>query len=507
MKPAFPSLRPGRITLPACRLWRPLLAMGLLAAHGGSAAEARRDGRPNLVVILSDDQGYADLGSNPHHRPEVATPHLDALAREGVRFTQAYVSGPVCSPTRAGLMLGRYQQRVGVYTAGDGGRGFDPAIPIFPALLPADYASIAIGKWHLGLDDDYPALKWHPINRGFKETYNFMGRGGHDYFRSTGVKGGDDESAPLYRGRERIGFQGYLTTRFSEEAVTFIGRHRTEPFFLYLAYNAVHAPAQAPAADLERVRRAYPGLSEARVILMAMLHHLDLGVGAVVAKLKAEGVWENTLLFYLTDNGGPRGMAADNTPLRGHKASLYEGGIRTPFLVSWPARFPGGRTIDTPVISLDLLPTALDAIGTAPPAGTTFDGKSLLPLLTGATTRHHEVLHWSSGGLNGEWAVRQGDWKLHALRDQRELIHLADDPAEARNIAAQHPDKVRALTALHEAWLEPMAEPITGGSKRRVAAGGAGQDQRTKDRAAKKASRKQERAPEKQAGQTTPPPP
>ena len=183
-----------------------LLATLITSAALCGAAFAAGAGRPNIVVIISDDQGYADLGFNPHHPKEVATPHLDALAREGVFFTQGYISGPVCSPTRAGLMLGRYQQRVGVYTAGDGGRGFDPKIPIFPALLPANYASIAIGKWHLGLDDDYPALKWHPISRGFKETYNFMGRGGHDYFRSTGVKGGDDESAPLYRGRERIGF-------------------------------------------------------------------------------------------------------------------------------------------------------------------------------------------------------------------------------------------------------------------------------------------------------------
>ena len=484
-----------------------LLATLITSAALCGAAFAAGAGRPNIVVIISDDQGYADLGFNPHHPKEVATPHLDALARESVFFTQGYISGPVCSPTRAGLMLGRYQQRVGVYTAGDGGRGFDPRISIFPAMLPADYASIAIGKWHLGLDDDYPALKWHPISRGFKETYNFMGRGGHDYFRSTGVKGGDDESAPLYRGRERTGFQGYLTTRFSEEAVAFIDRHKAEPFFLYLAYNAVHAPAQAPQADIDRIRREHPGLSEARVILMAMLHHLDLGVGAVVNQLKATGAWENTLLFFLTDNGGPRGMEASNAPLRGYKASLYEGGIRTPFIVSWPARFQGGRVLDTPVISLDLLPTALEAIGAAPPAGTVFDGKSLLPLLTGKSTRHHDTLYWSSGGLNGEWAVRQGDWKLHALRDQRELINLAADPAETKNLAAQHPEKVKQLTALYEAWLEPMAEPITGGSKRWVTAGGdAEQNQRTKDRAAKKASRKQERTAEKQAGKTNPPP-
>lgn len=466
------------------RFLRSLVLVSVVA--GAAAAPAR----PNLVVILSDDQGYADIGFNPHHAKEVVTPHLDALAREGVFFTQGYLSGPVCSPTRAGLMLGRYQQRVGVYTAGDGGRGFDPKIPIFPAMLPADYASIAIGKWHLGLDEDYPELKWHPISRGFKETYNFMGRGGHDYFRSTGVKGGDDESSPLYRGRERIGFQGYLTTRFSEEAVAFIDRHKADPFFLYLAYNAVHAPAQAPQPDIDRVRREFPGLSETRSILLAMLQHLDLGVGAVVQKLKHEGIWENTLLFFLTDNGGPRGMEADNAPLRGYKASLYEGGIRTPFIVSWPARFRGGRTIDTPVVSLDLLPTALDALGVAPPAKTHFDGRSLLPLLDGTTTRHHDTLFWSSGGVIGEWAVRQGDWKLHVIRGQRELINLSADPGEKTNLAAQHPDRVQQLTALYDAWLEPMAEPITGGAKRWTATGEADQRPRAKDRAAKKANRK-----------------
>ncbi len=232
----------------------------LTSLFGAVSALAAAPRLPNIVIILSDDQGYADISFNPHHPKEVSTPNLDALAREGVCFHQAYLSGPVCSPTRAGLMLGRYQQRVGVYTAGDGGRGFDPKIPIFPAMLPREFTSMAIGKWHLGLDDDYPELKWHPVSRGFQETYNFMGRGGHDYFKLKGVKG-DDELGPIYRGRQRIDeIGGYLTTRFTEEAVSFIGRNTAKPFFLYLAYNAVHAPAQAPEADIERVRKQFPGL-------------------------------------------------------------------------------------------------------------------------------------------------------------------------------------------------------------------------------------------------------
>ncbi len=226
---------------------------------------------------------------------------------------------------------------------------------------------------------------------------------------------------------------------------------------------------------------------------MAMLLHLDLGVGAVVKKLKDEGLWDNTLLFFLTDNGGAKAMDANNAPLRGFKASNYEGGIRTPFVVSWPAKFKGGRTVDTPIISLDILPTVLDATGTTPPAGTTFDGKSLLPMLTGATTRHHETLYWSSGGLIGEWAVRQGDWKLHAMKAERVLINLATDPGEKTNLAAKHPEIVKKLTALYDAWLEPMANPITGGSKRWDPVSAA-DDARAK----KKADRKKVRATEKQ---------
>jgi len=326
-------------------------------------AIAAGESLPNIVVILTDDQGYADISFNPEHSKEVSTPHMDALAKEGIFFTQAYTSGSVCSPTRAGLMLGQYQQRVGIYTAGDGGRGFDPKMPIFPAMLPDAYTSMAIGKWHLGLDNDYPALKWHAMSRGFDEAYKFMGRGGHDYFDSKGVN--SDDYAPIYRNKTRIPrdeYEGYLTSRLTEEAVAFIDRQKKSPFFLYLAYNAVHTPAQAPEEAIEYYRKKFPELSERRTILMAMLDHLDKGVGAVVNKLKNEGVWDNTLLFFLTDNGGAAAMEADNGSLRDYKQSLYEGGIRTPWIVSWPAKFTVGRKIDTPIISLDILPTVLDAI-------------------------------------------------------------------------------------------------------------------------------------------------
>lgn len=439
-----------------------LLVTSLFVADFLHAAAAAR---PNIVIILTDDQGYADISLNPHHPEEVSTPHMDALAAEGVVFSQAYTSGHVCSPTRAGLMLGSYQQRVGVYSAGDGGRGFDPKRRIFPSFLPEEYVSTAIGKWHLGLDEDYPELKWHAMSRGFDECFKFMGRGGHDYFDlRSDTKG--KFSHPIYRNKVRINDQGYLTNRLTDEAVAFIDRNKSRPFFLYLAYNAVHAPPQAPPLDIDEYRKRFPQISDRRVILMAMLKHLDDGVGHVVAKLKEEGLFENTILFFLTDNGGSKGMRADNSPLRGFKGSLYEGGIRTPFIVSWPVQFSGGRSIDSPVISLDILPTALDAIAVQPPMETPLDGKSLLPLLRGQARTHHDALYWSDGGNSGEWAVRRGDWKLHTLKQQQELFNLADDPSEQTNLADKQPEMVRTLTSAFDAWIAPMAAPITGGPKR-----------------------------------------
>ncbi|HIE98084.1 MAG TPA: N-acetylgalactosamine 6-sulfatase (GALNS) [Fuerstia sp.] len=329
-------------------------------------AHASASSQPNIVVILTDDQGYADFSFNQHHPKEVSTPHMDTLAREGIFFSQAYLSGNVCSPTRAGLMLGQYQHRVGVYDAGTGGSGFDPTIPIFPSFLPDTYFAGAFGKWHLGLDDDYPALKWHPLSRGFDSFYGFMGRGAHDYFNLRSDTDGKFMH-PVYRDKQRIHDKGYLTTRLSEEAVEFVHKRHEKPFFLYLAYNAVHTPAQAPAEDIKRYHAKYPHLSETRVILMAMLEHLDNGIGDVVKALKETDSFDDTLLFFFTDNGGAGAMEANNAPLRGFKQQVYEGGHRTPFVVSWPARFKGGRVIDTPIISLDVLPTVLDALGQLKP--------------------------------------------------------------------------------------------------------------------------------------------
>jgi len=332
---------------------------------------------------------------------------------------------------------------------------------IFPRFTkPAGYVSGAFGKWHVGL-----TLEQSPIGRGFDEWYGFLGRGGHDYFD---LAQHDPENGPMYRNGKIIKDEGYMTTRLTEEAVDFIRRHKTRPFFVYLAYNAVHTPAQAPAEDIERYRKQFPELSETRVILLAMLEHLDKGVGQVVDSLKQEGVWDNTLLFFLTDNGGARAMHANNDPLRGAKSQNYEGGIRTPFIVSWPDRFKGGRTINTPITALDILPTALDAASTPFPKEKPFDGKSLLPLIAGQTQQHHQHLYWSEGGDIGGWAVRSGDLKAVVQRGQSkiELFDLANDPSETTDLAARQPAKVAELKLLYDAWLDQMAEPLSGAPKR-----------------------------------------
>ncbi|MHC4403464.1 MAG: sulfatase family protein [Planctomycetota bacterium] len=290
--------------------------------------------------------------------------------------------------------------------------------------------------------------------------------------------------------------EGYLTHRITEEAVSFIRRHTSRPFFLYVAYNAVHAPAQAPKEDVKRQTG-----DETRDTLMAMLKHLDDGVGQIVGTLKGEGLFENTLLFFLTDNGGSAAMHANNAPLRGFKQQDYEGGIRVPFIVSWPAALPRGTTCDVPVCSIDVVPTALAAAGIPRPADRVLDGNNILPALQGETNRVHEHLFWSSGGREGKWAVRSGRWKLVGQKDLVELFDLEADLGETTDLSQDNPQKVAELTRLHDAWLDQMAEPAHGGPKR-WSPGVQPRVKRSKqEKARQRDQRKRERAPKRgQAG-------
>lgn len=428
-------------------------ALALLLAsfafdHSSYAAEQRP---PNIVVIVADDLGYADVLFNPLHPKEVTTPHLDALAKESVICRQGYVSGHVCAPTRAGVMTGRYQQRMGFYTAGPLGAGMPMSETIFPQYLkPAGYATAQFGKWHLGATPE-----WGPALRGFDEVFGFLGRGAHDYFKL------NDPKDPIYRGTTPVQETGYLTDRLGEEAADFITRKKAQPFFVYLAFNAVHAPLQAPADEIAKFDTG----NTDRNTRLAMGKRMDDAIGKVVATLKKEEVWQNTLLFFISDNGGPLAQSADNTPLRGGKHQDYEGGIRVPFLVCWPGQLQPGESTAV-VSSLDILATSLAAAGVTAPTDKPLDGKNLLPVLRGATAPVSRNLFWCSGSEEGWWAVRSGDWKLVGEKANVGLFDLSKDASEKTDLAAQMPEKVDELTKLHDAWLAEMPEPIQAGAKR-----------------------------------------
>lgn len=463
---------------------RRLLLSALLYALCVFALNSSAAARPNIIVIVADDLGYADVLFNPQHPKEVSTPHLDALAKAGVVCRQGYVSGHVCSPTRAGLMTGRYQQRLGLYTGGEAGSGLPMSEKIFPQFLkPAGYATAQFGKWHLG-----PTPEWSPAHRGFDEVFGFLGRGAHDYFKL------DDPEDPIYRGTNVVKETGYLTDRLGEETAAFISRNKGKSFFAYLAFNAVHAPLQAPADEIAKFNTG----SANRNTLLAMGKRMDDAIGRIVATLKREGVWENTLIFFISDNGGPLAQTANNTPLRAGKHSDYEGGIRVPFLVCWPAQLKPGES-QAVVSSLDILPTALAAAGLSAPADKPFDGINLLPILRGKTPAPTRNLFWCSGSDEGWWAVRSGDWKLVAQRAQVELFNLAQDVSEKTDLAKTMPDKVAALTKLHDDWLAQMAKPVKAGDKKWVAGTHSNTKKKKLTPEQKKKAREDERAKQKAA--------
>jgi arylsulfatase A-like enzyme len=433
-----------------------LLALGLLL---GFVAQATAADRPNVVVIVGDDMGYADVGV--HGCKDIPTPNLDALANSGVRFTNGYVSGPYCSPTRAGLLTGRYQTRFGHEF--NPGAAMNQGLPtsettVADRLKAAGYATGLVGKWHLG-----GAEKFHPQKRGFDEFYGFLG-GAHDYFKPEGI----------LRGSKQAGDEVYLTDALGREAVAFIDRHRAKPFFLYLAFNAVHTPMQADDARLKK----FAGIAtKQRQTYAAMMSAMDDAVGKVRAKLRDEKLTDNTLVVFFSDNGGPtmKGTTINgsvNTPLRGSKRTTLEGGVRVPFFLSWPGKLPAGKTDDRPVIQLDVLPTVLAAAGVEAKAEWKLDGVDLTPHLTGkAKGGPHEALYWRFGR---QMAVRKGDWKLLKYDLAAEggtgtsavkLYNLKDDVGEAKDLADDQPDRVKELQADWDRWNAGNVAPLWGGRR------------------------------------------
>ena len=424
-------------------------AAGMLAGRL-HAAEARPR-KPNVVVIISDDQGYADVGV--HGCKDIPTPHLDSIASNGVRFTNGYVSCPVCSPTRAGLATARYQQRFGhEFNTGPppGSLREFVGLPLTEvtmadAMKAAGYVTGAVGKWHLGMRP-----KYHPFKRGFDEFFGFQ-HGGHSYLKLK-----PDSYNPIQRGDKPVHETEYLTDAFSREAVAFIERHKAQPFFLYLAYNAVHTPLEATQKYLDR----FPDIADRkRRIYAAMLTAMDDGVGRVLEALRDAGIEDDTLVFFLSDNGGPtRANASRNTPLKGAKGTMWEGGIRVPFFIQWKRRLPAGKTYDQPVIALDIFPTAVAAAGGTMPADRPIDGIDLLPYLEGGKPGPpHEALFWRMGPRH---AIRKGTWKLVQMAAQPELYDLAADIGETTDLAAGKPDILKDLAQTYAAWDAQMAKPL-----------------------------------------------
>ncbi len=414
--------------------------------------------KPNIVLIVADDLGYAELGIQGNK--DIPTPNIDSIARAGVRFTNGYVSCPVCSPTRAGMATGRYQQRFGhEFNPGPAAAADDQfGLPLTETTLAArlkaeGYATGMFGKWHLGYRPEY-----HPQKRGFDEFFGFLG-GAHSYVDALG-----DRANPIMRGTQPVDEKEYTTNAFAREALSFIDRHQREPFFLYLPFNAVHAPLQGLQSYLAR----FSNIQDERRRTFAAMHAcMDDAVGRVLKMLRDTKQEENTLIFFISDNGGPTlSTTSGNLPLRGFKGQVLEGGIRVPFMAQWKGRIPAGKVYDLPVISLDIHPTAVAAAGGKIPPGAKLDGVDLLPYLTGKNPAPpHAKLYWRFGQ---QWAIRSGDWKLlHMSEEQPELYDLAHDIGEKTNLASAKPEKAKELEAAYGDWNRQMIAPLWTSNRRK----------------------------------------
>jgi arylsulfatase A-like enzyme len=439
---------------------------------------------PNIVFILIDDLGWRDVGFMGSEYYE--TPHIDALAGQGMAFTSAYANGPNCAPSRASLMSGQYTPRHGIYTVAPAARGqarnrkllVDETettldleiVTIAEALRSAGYATASVGKWHLGAGD------YLPQNQGFDVNVGGNARGSPPshfwpYERQT-ARGAALAIEDLREG----GAEGeYLADRLTDEALAWIDANADEPFFLYMTHYAVHTPIQAKPAVIDKYAGKAGSQGHDNPRYAAMVESADDSVGRILARLDELGLADDTVVFFFSDNGG-LGRVTSMAPLRGSKGMLYEGGIREPLIVRWPGRVEAGRTSDVPVTGVDFYPTLLEMAGADAPAGQVLDGLSLLPLLTGGRVEEAlqaRPLFWHfpaylEGGANGPWrttpaaAVRQGDFKLIEFFEDGslELYNLRDDLGEQHNRAGDMPDEVQELHDLMLAWRETVGAPV-----------------------------------------------
>lgn len=403
---------------------------------------------PNIVLILSDDLGYNDLscyGAN-----EVRTPHIDSLAKDGVRLTQAYANGAVCTPTRVALITGRYQQRSGFdwvidYTERDRGLPADGQ-GLVRLLKQQGYATGAFGKWHLGYKPEYG-----PNAHGFDEFFGFLAPD-LDYYAHTEAKGGPG----LYENTQLVERSGYLTDLITERAIAFIEKHtsgpKAVPFFLYVPYNAPHWPFQAPnRPDDVRNSETYGPQNGNRADYVRMVERMDLGVGQILNALAKAGVDRNTLVIFTNDNGGER--FSDNKPLFHGKYTLWEGGIRVPCVMRWPGNIPKGTVSNQMLITFDITATILAVAGVSPLADRKLDGHNLMRILTGKQKEQERIFFWRMApAQGGQKAARKGKWKY--VREVRgELLYdLATDPSERVNLAYRYPEILSELRKAVDDW-------------------------------------------------------
>jgi len=439
------------------------------SSHANEAAESR----PNVLIIVGDDMGYGDVGF--HGCKDIPTPNLDALAASGVRFNNGYVTGPYCSPTRAGLLTGRYQQRFGhEFNPGGNGQGLPLGeTTLADRLQKAGYKTALVGKWHLG-----NAPEQRPMRRGFQEFLGFLG-GAHSYFDDQGILRGDQPAGKV----------DYTTDDFAKEAVAFIEKNRKDPWFLYLAFNAVHTPMHATE---DRLKKFASIPDPQRRKYAAMMSAMDDAIGSVKEALKATGQETRTLVGFISDNGGPtmEGVTvngSDNTPLRGSKRTTLEGGVRVPFLLSWPGMIPPGVD-DRPVIQLDLHATALAACQIRVEPEWKLDGVDLMPYISGKNaSAPHEALYWRFGP---QMAIRKGDWKLvrydktadgqsntggpRARVTATKLYDLSKDIHEDNDLSGQMPEKVKELQSDWDRWNQGNIPPLWGAGNQGGGNGGGG---------------------------------
>ncbi len=397
--------------------------------------------KPNVIVIVADDAGYVDFGFMGS--PDLETPHLDRLASLGTVFTDAHVSASVCAPSRAGLMTGRYQQRSGFEANGTGnGMGVDPnERTMGEAMKQQGYTTIAMGKWHLGEGE-----KYHPNQRGFDEFYGFL-TGSRSYFPMENPS----VDKMLQHNGERVIFDGYMTDVLGEQSVKYVEENRDKPFFMYLAYNAVHTPMHAKEEHLQKYA------DHPRKELAAMTWSMDENIGKLMTKLEQENLMENTLIFFVSDNGGAYTNQSSMGPLKGNKGNKYEGGHRVPFVVYWQGRkvsqFAGLTS------SLDIFPTALHAAGADAKEMENLDGVSLLPFLSGEKTGDpHDMLFWRKLKLAGS---RVGDYKLVRLDGYGyRFYNLENDLGESVDLQETEREKFLESKQLLEAWEQGLVDPL-----------------------------------------------